>query len=171
MNQILSKKRLIRVFKFFILPLFVYTITRTGYCRSWWGSNVLIFRSLWLCGCGAEFEQSLYPDGVEVMFSACQNVTVHEVGVGTHLFVEGDDEYTAADAYLLDMMTGEKIPFTPMLESDEYQFITDKLLWVFESRNALNPHPAYILEWQTGQQASFKLHRKRLANSGIGSIR
>ncbi|MCP5101164.1 MAG: hypothetical protein GY943_36925 [Chloroflexi bacterium] len=120
---------------------------------------MLIFRSLWLCGCGADFEQTLYPDNVEVMFSACQDVMVHEVGGGTHLYVEGDDEYTAADVYLLDIVTGEKNPFTPALEPNDYEFITDKLLYVKESRNAINPHPAYILEWQTGQQASYKLLR------------
>ncbi len=158
MEKILSKKRLTRILKFIILPLFAYVITRTGYCQSWWGSDVLIFRSLWLCGCGADFEQSLYPDGVEVMFSACEDVTVYEVGSGTHLYVEGDAQYSDADAYLLDMMTGEKIPFTAALEpNDGYEFLTDTLLWVFQSRHPDNPHPGYILEWQTGRKAEFTL--------------
>ncbi len=151
-----SNKRLTCVLKFIVLPLFVYALTRTGYCQSWWGSEILIFRSLWLCGCGADFEQTLYPDNVEVMFSACQNVTVHEVGSGTHLYVEGDAQYTDVGAYLLDMVTGEKTPFTAALEpNDSYQFLTDSLLLVYKSRHPDNPHPGYILEWQTGRKAEY----------------
>lgn len=111
---------------FSLLPLFL----RVGYCQSWWGKESLLFRSWWLCTCSEDFEQSLYPENVEVLVSACEcedghratragltvelpvvaieacsvSPTIQEIPGGHLLFVE---------RYFIDLYTGERIPFTP----------------------------------------------------------
>lgn len=47
-------------------------VFKFGYCHSWWGKGNLLLRSLWLCSCSPEFEQSLYPENVEILVSACE---------------------------------------------------------------------------------------------------
>ncbi|HNB51319.1 MAG TPA: hypothetical protein PK530_05230 [Anaerolineales bacterium] len=90
----------------------------------------MLFRSLWLCTCSEDFEQSFYPENVDVLVSACEcgdgqratragltvelpvvaieacsvSPTIQEIPGGRLLFVEH---------YFIDLYTGERIPFTP----------------------------------------------------------
>jgi len=111
-------------------------------------------RSLWLCACPAGFEQSLYPDHVEVMYPACNNVQVVPLTGGLYLFVRGDDSYTASDEYLLDLVTGERTPFflpSNVTRSEDFEFLTPELLIVYSLKGYR------ILSWQDGRSLPVEL--------------
>ena len=146
-------------------PVPGYYAARYGYCHSWWGRESLLMRSWWLCSCSPGFEQTLYPEHIEVMYPACQNVTFSPVAGGTHFLVT----YQQASSYLLDGITGDTIPFQPPSEVYKYTFLTPDLLLVHlrttpqqrESEMELR-----ILNWQDGSSAGVR----RLNAEGLPSI-
>lgn len=134
-------------------PVPGYYTARFGYCHSWWGKESLLMRSWWLCSCSPGFEQTLYPDHIEVMYPACENVSLRPIAGGTHFLVS----YQHTSSYLLDGITGESIPFQPPSGVYRYNFLTPELLLVhietaprqIPSNMALN-----ILNWQDGSSAT-----------------
>jgi hypothetical protein len=132
------------------LPVIVYVLAQFGYCHNWWGKENLRLRSWWLCRCPPEFEQSLYPVHIEVMYSACLHVGVRPITDGRYLLIRGDDNFLAADSYVLDPLTGQKEPFigpqglnsfdflSPglLLYRPQYQYATDGTYHLFNRHNS-----------------------------------
>ncbi len=124
--------------------------TRIGYCNSWWGKNSLLMRSFWLCSCGAEFEQSLYPDHVEVVFSACDNVRITPVARADQslILVYGDDNFLESDPYLWQPMTGKKTSIS--LPKESYEILSDELLLLHGQHNVVPPQ---VINFISGESA------------------
>ena len=119
-------------------------ILRVGYCQSWWGKENLLFRALWLCTCAEEFEQSLYPENVEVLVSACECEDGYRASRASLTVVQGAALVEACEAspaiqdvpggrllfvehYFIDLYTGQRIPFTPPGRIPAW--ITEDLFW------------------------------------------
>src|SRR5690349_18622434 len=90
-----------------VLPgLFYY-----GYCLGLWGRNSLLLQYLFQCNCPSSTEGKRYPEGVEVIVSACHNGGVRLSPSGRFLAVR-DNEDEHSSTYLLDFQTHQKIDFT-----------------------------------------------------------
>lgn len=60
----------------------LYYGARWGYYQGWWGKNNPVARYFWLCDAPAGFEQTLYPENVEILVPACENLRgVHHQSV------------------------------------------------------------------------------------------
>jgi len=119
-----------------------YLIASFGYCRGWWGKENLILRSLWLCTCSKKFEQSLYPENVEVLVSARECTNGHRqilpfesftgeckpprfsgVPGGRKIFVEND---------FIDLYTKQKTPANLPSGYEIWGFLTDELALLYK---------------------------------------
>lgn len=116
-------------------PFVAYYLTQFGYCHGWWGKQNLIMRSLWLCSCPPELEQTLYPENVEVMFSACQDIFLMPTWDG-HFFISGDETYHNGQSYILNGYTSEKVAYMlPNQDRQSFRFYTSELVYITYSRS------------------------------------
>ena len=95
-----------------------------GYCWGLWGRRSLLLQYLFQCKCPAASEQARYPDQVDVIISACQNVQTVLSPSGRLLVV-----YEEESVYLLDLQSNENISL-PLPPKSGFQFLTDNLLYV-----------------------------------------
>ncbi len=59
---------------FIVGVIVIYYGARWGYYQGWWGQNNPVARYLWLCDAPPGFEQTLYPENVEILVPACENL-------------------------------------------------------------------------------------------------
>ena len=111
-----------------LLPFLTYYSVQAGYCQGWWGKQNLFFRSLWLCSCSPELEHTFYPDHVEVMFSACQEVIIQPSWDG-YFLVTGDKNYEDSNRYLLNGFTGEKINLDLVDSPDRITLLPEHMIF------------------------------------------
>lgn len=132
--------------------IFIPLLLRVGYCQRWWGKENLLFRSMWLCTCSEEFEQSLYPENVTVLASACDCSEGRYRGSARPRFfltpfpavlfqtceaspiaarVPGN-QFLQVGNHLIDLYTGETTPFVPPSGTgiSPETWVTEDLLWV-----------------------------------------
>jgi hypothetical protein len=130
-----------------VLPLLFYY----GYCWGWWGQSSLLLQHLFQCSCPPASEQARYPDGVEVIVSACSNVSasVRLLPSGRFLYLR-EENSGFASAYLFDLQTLERIRVTDQSFSS---FLTDDL-W-FVERGIEN----YLIDRMIGKQYPIKTFR------------
>ena len=127
----------------FGLPLLLYY----GYCWGLWGRQSLLLQYLFQCGCPPVSEEARYPEEVDVIVPACQNVSSKLSPSGRLLYIH---EEQSAFTYMLNLQTGERMPFT-LPEKGGFYFLTDNLLYV-----SLSYQEEYILDRITGDQYPVK---------------
>lgn len=126
---------------FVVLLFLTPVVIKFGYLHRWWGKDSLVMRSLWLCEGSPEFEQSLYPENVEVLVSACecegQRVTRAEVKgfryMAPYLLVSACDAPHEV----------EKIPGGRLL------FVDGQLINLFTGTREYSVLPGKVLIWVT----------------------
>jgi hypothetical protein len=117
------------------LPFVVYYLIQSGYCRGWWGKQNLIMRSLWLCSCSSGLEQTFYPENVEVMFSACEDVLLVPTWDG-YFFISGDETFYYGQSYILNGYTSEKVAYVlPNQGRQSFHFYTHELVYITYGRS------------------------------------
>ena len=94
-----------------IIGLLVVVLFFIGYCQGWWVQNNLLVQRLLLCQCPAATEAALYPAQVEIVVSACRDPGARLLPGGRLLYVR--EQRPRTNAYLLNLQTGEQLPFTP----------------------------------------------------------
>jgi hypothetical protein len=126
----------------FGLPLLLYY----GYCWGLWGRSSLLLQYLFQCSCPPASEEARYSEEVDVIISACRygSSTLSPSG---RLLAVYEKEPVNASPYLLDLQTGEIIPF-PLPEKRGFYFLTDNLLFV----SIRYGDQEYILDRTTGSQ-------------------
>lgn len=126
-----------------------YFTMKHGYCRSWWGKDSMVMRSLWLCDCSREFEQSLYPSSTTILFSACEakSEDIRYFGIGPvfgrRALTPGvlgtpSSDWIAiqlgnadSQVQLLNLYSGEHIS----LDRSIAAWLTNDLIWIYQGRN------------------------------------
>ncbi len=82
---------------FIVGVVVVYNGARWSYYQGWWGKQNPIARYLWLCDAPPGFEQTLYPENVEILVPACENL----VGSSHRpTYFTSDKKYLRVDHYL-----------------------------------------------------------------------
>ena len=137
-----------------LVILFLYIFVRVGYCNRWWGEKSLFMRSLWLCSCGAEFEQSIYPDHAKVLFSACDNVNIVPVAKAEDnlLLVYGDNTFSESDPYLWQPISDKKTPFFP--PEKRHIILSEELVLIHGRYNVVLPQ---VINFRSGESASVSI--------------
>lgn len=112
-----------------------------GFCQGWWLQQNLWAHYWWQCQCGPEFEQSLYPDNVEIIVSACRDPRSAVISPdGRYMVVKLRDTSEEPEFILLDLVNGQEKPF-PYLpayaRADEMGFWTDTLFLAQEENSYL----------------------------------
>lgn len=140
----------------FALPLLTFVTVKGGYCSGWWGRDSLFLRALWLCSCSEAFEQSLYPDHVEVMYSACNNVHVEPLPDKRYMRVFGDDQFEASERYILDGITQARTPLAFPSNLYIWEFLSQELILIRlrEADGTVTPH---ILNWKNNEMVQIQL--------------
>jgi hypothetical protein len=127
------------------LPLLYY-----GYCWGLWGRQSLLLQYFFQCSCPAASEEARYPEEVDVIVPACHHVYSMLSPSGRLLSVKEEDSGSTS-TYIMDLQTGEKIPFA-LPEKSGFYFLTDNLLYV----SLAYGDPEYILDRTTGDRYSIQ---------------
>ncbi len=100
----------------------LYSGLRWAYYQGWWGEENYVARYLWLCDAPPGFERTLYPENVEILVPACENMSEDQYLYP--VFFSSDSEYIAvkkeAGLSWIDLTTGNITsirPTTATLES------------------------------------------------------
>jgi len=109
---------------FLVLLIGLPPLSYYGYCWGLWGRGSLLLQYLFQCKCPAASEQARYPKQVEVLISACKNVSTTLSPSGRLLAVYEDET-----VHLLDLQNNENIPLH-LPEKSGIQFLTDDLLFI-----------------------------------------
>jgi hypothetical protein len=106
-------------------PLLLYY----GYCWGLWGRQSLLLQYLFQCKCPPANEEARYPEEVDVVIPACQNLntTVRLLPSGRFLYLN-EERQGINKAYLLNLETMERSEVTNQPFSS---FLTDDL-WFIE---------------------------------------
>jgi hypothetical protein len=145
----------------FVILLGVSFLFYVGYCWGLWGRHSLLLQYLFQCNCPTASLEARYPRSVDVIVPACDYVYAMLSPSGRLLSVREQDS-VANSIYLLDLETGEKIPF-PLPEKSGFYFLTDNLLYVSISYGA----EEYILDRMTGNQYPIQEFRTLLPNAYV----
>jgi hypothetical protein len=115
-----------------ILIIILPYVAKFGYCRGWWLKPTPWAYYWWLCDCGPDFEQSLYPDNIEIVVSACSDPKAATLSPDGRYMIIG--VRLAAKSYLLDFVTGEKRGWLYRSPSPtDVEFWTDRFVQVVDS--------------------------------------
>lgn len=108
-------------------------IAKFGYCQGWWLTSNPWAYYWWLCDCSPEFEQSLYPDNIEVVVSACYDQQSAALSPNGRYMIFSSG---IGKSYLLDLVTGDKKswPHDAAWEPPMMGFRTNTLVLVSEFR-------------------------------------
>lgn len=117
---------------FIVGVIVIYYGARWAYYQGWWGKSSPVARYLWLCDAPPEFEQTLYPEGMEILLPACKNLLsdqwyhrlVFFSSDRQYVAIRGDQEYD-----WIDLDTGN-ITVTQPLSVTLEECITDKIVEV-----------------------------------------
>jgi len=113
------------------LPLLYY-----GYCWGWWGRQSLLLQYLFQCNCPPASEEARYPEPVNVIIPACKYMSSILSPSGHLLYVQEEE---SGLTYLLNLQTGEEIPFA--LSEGSNHFLNDNLIF-----HSLHGGDEYIID-------------------------
>ena len=142
---------------FLVGPIACYYLARFTYHQGWWGRDNLVARSLWLCSAPSSLEETFYPENVDVLVPACQNI--HSGGgfqwaiapLPSHQYIIAPCDFDAGRC-LLNVYTYEKTPLdlSALLPGDhEIQRLTDELVVVAGGENNRG---YFLVDLSTGQR-------------------
>lgn len=114
-----------------------------GFCWGLWGRNSLFLQYFFQCNCPPESEEWRYARQVDVIVSACENVTGSRISPSGRLLYVYQENSGLIYAFLLDLQTRERMDTT---EQPFSSFLTDDL-WFLE--RGLDH---YIIDRTTGVQ-------------------
>lgn len=120
------------------LPLLYY-----GYCWGVWGRSSLLLQYLFQCKCPPASEEARYSRQVDVIVSACENITTSRLSPGGRFLYMYEEDAGQVSAYLLNLQSNEKI--TIATPKGPFYFVTDNLLYVLRGDE-------YIFDWMSGKQ-------------------
>jgi len=123
------------IFAIIIVTIFVSPhLIQFGYCQGWWLKSNPWAYYWWLCDCNPEFEESLYPENVDVVVSACYDPQRATLSPNGRYMIFGSG---SGKSYLLDLVTGDKKtwPRHAGWQPPMMGFRTNTLVFVSEFRN------------------------------------
>lgn len=120
-----------------ILIIVLPYVSRFGYCRGWWLKSSPWAYYWWACNCSPEFEQSLYPNNIEIVVSACSDPWEATLSFDGRYMIVGLG--LAAKSTLLDFVTGQKREWLYRSPSPtDVEFWTDRLVRVLDFNQKKN---------------------------------
>jgi hypothetical protein len=90
------------------------------------------------------------------MYSACLNVSIRPIPGGRYLLVTGDESFLAADAYILDSLSGQREPFLLLKNGQSYDVLARDLLLLYPRYQNASPSPYHLLNQHSNQLTPFE---------------
>ncbi len=133
----------------------VYNGARWSYYQGWWGKDNPIARYLWLCDAPPGFEQTLYPENVEILVPACE-------GVGSVEFTSDKQYLRVRTTDWVEIATGHITTTRPSYVQyiTRYRLDEDKnriTIWIhLDTHEVITTHPDSVTLEECGRDYDFR---------------